>query len=142
MVGTTPIPADIWERYVPESFVSVASHHFCGVGPKSDEAVVMLHALRSHNLLFPFPPGSPGPNGGVFGIPKTLDKCSLIVNLVLVNREMPEKPVKFSLPSLEVLALLAQVAQHSSSFFLPSFYGRARCLRPRGVLGLPGWGGG
>ena len=124
VAGNTPIPADIWERYVPDSFAWVASRHFFGVGPPSDEAVVMLHALRSQNLLFPFPPGSLGPNGGVSTIPKTLDKCSLIVNLVPVNRATPEKLEKFSLPSVEVLALLAQVAQQGSSFFLLSFYGR------------------
>ena len=62
----------------------------------------MLHGLRSENLLFPLPPGSPGPKGGVFAIPKMLDNCSLIV-----NREMPKKPEKFSLASVEVLALLA-----------------------------------
>ena len=106
---------------MPESFASVASRHFLGVGPPSGEAVVMLHALRSQNLLFPLPPGSRGPNGGVFAIPKTLDKCSLIVNLVPVNREMLEKREKFSLPSVEVLALLAQVAQQGSSFFLPLY---------------------
>ena len=143
VVGNIPIPADIWERYVRESFASVASRHFSGAGPPSDEAVVMLHALRRRNLLFPLPPGSPGPNGGWFAIPKTLDKCSLIVNLVPVNREMPEKPQKFLLMLVEVLALLAQVAQQGSSFFLPSFYGRAWCLRPVWeVLGLPGGGGG
>ena len=49
--------------------------------------------------------------GEGFAIPKRLDKCSLIVNLVPVNRDMPKKPQKFSLPSVEVLALLAQVAQ-------------------------------
>ena len=142
VVGNIPIPADIWEQYVPDSFVSVASRHFFGVGPPSDEAVVMSHALRSQNVLFPLPAGLPGPNGGVFPIPKTLDKCSPIVNLVLVNRAMPKQPEKFSLPSVEVLALLAQVAQQGSSFFLPSFYGRARCLRPVWeVLGLPGVGG-
>ena len=142
VVGHIPIPAYIWERYVPDSFASVASRHFSGVGPPSDEAVVMLHALRSQNLLFPLPPGLAGPNGGVFAIPKTLDKCSLIVNLVPVNREMAEKPEKFSLPSVEVLALLAQVAQQGSSFFLPPLYSRARCLRPVWeVLGLLGGGG-
>ena len=94
-----------------ESFASVASRHFSGVGPPSDEAVVMLHALRCQKLLFPLPPGSPGPNGGVFAIPKSPDKCSLIVTLVPVNREMREKLEKFSRPSVEVLALLAQVAQ-------------------------------
>ena len=97
---------DIWERYVPESFASVASRHFCGVGPPSDEAVVILHALRSQSWLFSLPPGSPGPNRGVFAISKKLDKCSVMVNLVQVIREMPEKPEKFSLPSVEVLALL------------------------------------
>ena len=96
VVGHIPILADIWERYVPESFASVASRHFSGVGTLSDEVVVMLHALRSQNLLFPLPLGSPGPNEGFFAIPKTLDKCSLIVILVPVNREMPEKPEKFS----------------------------------------------
>ena len=145
MVGHIPTPADIWERYVPESFASVASRHFSGVGPPSDEAVVMLHALHSQNLLFPLPSGSPGPNGGVLAIPKTLDKCSLIVNLVPVNKEMPEKPEKFSLPSVEVLALLAQVARQGSSIFLPPpppFYSRTRCLWPVWeVLGLPGVGG-
>ena len=54
----------VWEHHVPESFASVASCHFSGVGPPSDEAVVMLHALRGQNLLFPLPPGSPGPRGG------------------------------------------------------------------------------
>ena len=34
----------------------------------------------------------------------------MIVNLVPVNREMPEKLEKFSLPSVDVLALLAHVA--------------------------------
>ena len=57
--------------------------------------------------------------GGGFAIPKSLDKCSLIVNLVLVNREMPEKAEKFSLPLVKVLALLAHWAQQGSSFFLP-----------------------
>ena len=143
VVGHIPIPADVWERYVPESFASVASHHFSGVGPPADEAVVVLHALPRQNLLFPLPPGSPGPNGGDFAMPKTLDKCSLIINLVPVNKEMLEKPEKFSLPSVEVLALLAQVAQQGSSFFLPPLYGRARSLRPVWeVLGLPGGGGG
>ena len=143
VVGHIPIPADIWERYVPKSFASVASRHFCGVGPPSDAAVVKLHALRSQNLLLPLPPGSLGPNGGVFAIPKMLDKCSMIVNLVPVNREMPEKPEKFSLPSVEFLALLAQVAQRGSSFFLPPFHGRARCLRQVWeVPGLLGGGGG
>ena len=90
--------------------------------------------------LFPLPPGFVGPNGGVFAIPKTFDKCSLIVNLLLVNREMPERLEKFSLPSPEVLALLAQVAQQGSS--LPPFYSKARCLRPVWeVMGLPGGGG-
>ena len=46
VVGHIPIPADVWERYVPETFASVASRHFSGVGPPSDEAVVMLYALR------------------------------------------------------------------------------------------------
>ena len=36
VVGHVPIPADIWERHVPESFASVASRHFSGVGPPSD----------------------------------------------------------------------------------------------------------
>ena len=66
VVGNIPIPADIWERHVPGSFDSVASCRFFGVGPPSDEAVIMLRARKSQNLLFPFPPGSPGPNGGVF----------------------------------------------------------------------------
>ena len=82
----------------------------------------MLRALKSRKMLIPLPPGSPGLNGGVFAIPKTLDKCSLIVNLVPLNRAMLEKPETFSLPSVEVLALLAQVAQNGSSFLLPSFY--------------------
>ena len=99
-------------------------------------------ALRLQNLLFPLPSGSLGPNRGVFAIPKMLEKCRLIVNLVPVNRAMPEKPEKFWLPSREVLALLAQVAQQGSSFSLPSFYGWARCLRPaREVPGLTGGGG-
>ena len=143
VVGHTPIPADIWERYVLDSFASVASRHFSGVGPPSDEAVVMLHALRRQSLLFTLLPRSPGPNGGVFAIPKTLDKCSLIVNLVPVHREMPKKPEKFFLLLLEVLAFLAQVAQHGSSFFRPPLYGRAPSLRlVWEVLGLPGGRGG
>ena len=40
VVGHIPIPADIWYRYVTESFASVASRHFSGVGPSSDEAVM------------------------------------------------------------------------------------------------------
>ena len=133
VVGNIPIPADIWDRYVPDSFASVASRHFFGVGPPLDEAVVMLHALRGQNLLFPLSPGSPGPNGGVFAIPKTLDKCSLIVNLVPVNREMPEKPEKFSLPSVEVLALLAQVAQQF--IVLPTLLLWSRQVPPSGPGG-------
>ena len=66
----------------------------------------------------------------MFAIPKTLEKCSPIVNLILANRAMRGKLEKFSPPSVEVLALLAQVARQGSSFFLPSFYGRAKCLRP------------
>ena len=37
VVGNIPIPANIWERYVPDSFESVASRHFSGVGPPSDD---------------------------------------------------------------------------------------------------------
>ena len=124
------------------SLLSLAARHFSGVGPASNEAVIMLQALRNQSPLFPLPPGSPGPSGGVFAIPKTLEKCSLIVNLVPVNRAMPEKPEKFSLPSVEVFALLAKMAQQGSFFFLPSSYGRARCLQPVwGVLGLREGGG-
>ena len=55
---------------------------------------------------------------------------------------MPENPEKFLLPSVEVVALLAQVAHQGSSFFLPPFYNRAPCLRPVWeVLGLLGGGG-
>ena len=83
--------------------------------------------------------GVSGSERGSFAIPKTLDKCSLIVSLVLVNREMPEKPEAFSLPLVEVVALLAQVAQQESSFLLPPLYSRAPCLRPIWeVLGLLG----
>ena len=142
VVGSVAIPREIWERYVPHSFELVVGRNFSGVGPPSDEAVVMLRALRAQSLRFPLPPGSPGPNGGGFAIPKTLEKCSLIVNLIPVNRVMKEKPEKFSLSSVEVLALLAHVARHGSSFFLPPFNGRARCLRPVwDVLSLPGGGG-
>ena len=130
VVGHIPILADIWELYVPESFASVASRHFSGVGPPSDEAVVMLHALHRQNLLFPLPPGFWGPNRGVFAITKTLDKCSVIMNLLPLNREMLEKLEKFLLPFVEVLALLAQVAQQGSSFSFPPFYSRARSLHP------------
>ena len=42
VLGNIPIPADIWERHVP-----VASRHFSGVGPPSDEVVIMLRALKS-----------------------------------------------------------------------------------------------
>ena len=72
VVGHIPIPADIWERYVPESFASVPSRHCSRVRHPSDEAVVMLHALRSQNLLFPLPPGSPGSNRGVLPSQKSL----------------------------------------------------------------------
>ena len=70
VVGHIPIAGDIWERCVPESFASVASVHFSGIGPPSDEAVVMLHALRSQNLWFSLPPGCPRPNKGTFCHPK------------------------------------------------------------------------
>ena len=124
------------------SFESIAGRHFYCVGPPADEAVILLQALRNQNLLFPLPPGSPGPNGGVFVIPKRLQKCSLIVNLVPVNRAMPETPDKFSLPSVEVLPLFAQVAWRGSSFFLPSFYGGAMCPSALEGAGVAGWGEG
>ena len=116
---------------------------FPSVGPALDEAVVMLRALRLQHLLFVLPPGSPGANGELFAIPKTLEKCNLIVNLVPVNGAMPQKPQKFSLTSVEVFALLAQLAQQGLSFCLRSFHGRAWCLRPVWeLLGLLGRGGG
>ena len=75
-------------------------------------------------------------------IPNTLENRSLIANVVLVDRAMRHKPEKVSLPSVEVLALVASVVQRGSSFLLPFFYGRARCLQPFWeVLGLPGGGG-
>ena len=95
LVGNIPIPGDIWESHVPSSFESVASRHFSGVRPPSDEAVIMLRALKSQMVLFPISPGSPGLNRGVFAIPKTLEKCSLIVNQVPVNRAIPKKPENF-----------------------------------------------
>ena len=143
VVGRVDIPREIWDSCVPDCFADLVGRQFSGIVPPSDEAVVMMRALRGQGLLFPLPPGSPGPNGGVFAIPKTEEKCSLIVNLVPLNEEMRSRPEKFSLPSVQVLALLAQVAQQGSSFFLPSFYARARCLRPVwDVLSLPGGGGG
>ena len=48
---------------MPESFASVASLHFSGVGPLSDKAVVMWHALRSHNLFFLLSPVSGSEQG-------------------------------------------------------------------------------
>ena len=142
VVGRVDIPREVWDSCVPDCFAELAGRQFFGIVPPSDEAVVMMRALRGLGLLFPLPPGSPGPNGGVFAIPKTEEKCSLIVNLVPLNEQMRSRPEKFSLPSVEVLALLAQVAQQGSSFFLHSFYARARCLRPVwDVLSLPGGGG-
>ena len=141
-VGRVDIPREVWDSCVPDGFAELVGRQFSGIIPPSDEAVVMMRALRDQGLLFPLPPGSPGPNGGVFAIPKTEEKCSLIVNLVPLNEEMRSRPEKFSLPSVEVLALLAQVAQQGSSFFLPSFYARARCMRPVwDILSLPGGGG-
>ena len=64
VVGHIPIPADMCNRYVPDSIPSVANGRFSRVGPPSDKAVVMLHALRRQNLLFPLPPASTGPNQG------------------------------------------------------------------------------
>ena len=52
----------------------------------------MLRALRGQGLLFPLPAGSRGPNGSVSPIAKSAEKCSLIVNLIPVNRESPQKP--------------------------------------------------
>ena len=76
---------------------------------------------------------------GVFAIPQTVAKCSLIVNLKRVQRAMRGKPEKFSLPSVELLALRAKVGRQRSSFLLPLFYGRAKCLRRVLVLlSLPG----
>ena len=49
-------------------------------------------------------PSGRGPRvrtGGFFAIPKTLDKCTVIVNLVPVNRAMPEKPEKVSFLSMD-----------------------------------------
>ena len=142
LVGRVDIPHEVWDTCVPDSFADLAGRQFSGIVPPSDEAVVMMRALRGQGLLFPLPPGSPGPNGGVFAIPKTEEKFSLIVNLVPLNEEMRSRPEKFSLPCVEVLALLAQVAQQGSSFFLPSFSARARCMRPVwDILSLPGGGG-
>ena len=136
VVGRVDIPREIWDSCVPDCFVDLAGRKCSGVVPPSDEAVVMMRALPGQGLLFPLPPGAPGPNGGVFAVPKMEEKCSLIVNLVPLNEEMRSRPEKFSLPSVEVLALLAQ---QGSSFFLPSFNARARCLRPVwDVLSLPG----
>ena len=70
VVGNVRIPYDIWDRNVPSSFESVASNHSSGVALPSDEAVIMLCAVRAQNLLFHLPPGSPGPNGGVVSYPK------------------------------------------------------------------------
>ena len=141
VLGRVDIPREVWDSCVPDCFADLAGRQFFGIVPPSDEAVFIMRALRGQGLLFPLPPGSPGPNGGVFAIPKTEEKCSLIVNLVPLNEEMRSRPEKFSLPSVEVLALLAQVAQQGSSFFLPSFYARARCLRPCGTF-CPCRGGG
>ena len=69
-VGHIPIPADVSERYVPKSFASVVSRHFSGVRPPSDEAVVMLHALRSHKPVIPPSPRASGSERWVFCHPK------------------------------------------------------------------------
>ena len=64
VVGNVRNPRDIWDKYVPSLFESPASNPFSGVAPPSGEAVIMLRALWAKNLLFPLPPGPPGPNGG------------------------------------------------------------------------------
>ena len=126
VVRRVDIPRDIWDSCVPGCFADLAGRQFSGIVPPSGDAVIMMRALRDHRLLFPLPSGWPGPNGGVVAISKTEEKCSLIVNLVPLNGEMWSRPEKFSLGSGEVLALLSQVAQQESSFFLPSFHARAR----------------
>ena len=46
VVGSVEIPRDIWDRYVPRSFESVAGSNFSRLGSPSDEVVVMLRAVH------------------------------------------------------------------------------------------------
>ena len=80
----------------------------------------MVDALKGQGLLHVVEDQAQGPNGNVFAIPKSLEKASLIVNLVLFNRAMMRRPPSFHLPSVEVPALLMKVLLCGSLDFLPS----------------------
>ena len=101
--------------------------------PTSEQARTMVRALGGQGLLSPYPRGSPRPNGSVFPIPKSAKKCSLIVNLIPVNRKSPRKPDSSTLPTGEVLALLAMAAVQGSGF---SYLRRRPGLGCTGKFGL------
>ena len=99
----------------------------------------MLRALQGQGLLCPLPPRSPGPNGIVFPIHKSSEKYSLVVNVIPVNRESPQIPESFSLPTVEMLALMAMVAVLGSRFFFsPPRHPRSRVYKDVwDILALP-----
>ena len=82
----------------------------------------MVSTFNGQTLLHHVADKGLKPNCSVFAIPKSAEKASLIVNMVLFNRAMVTKPPWFHLPLVEVLARLVHVEKTRSADFLPDLH--------------------
>ena len=110
-IGAIPIPIEVWEDTIPESF-SLVSKGPLPTKPLSGDTSTMLHTLTEK---YPgmFIVDDLGTlvglaNAWAFVIPKNASKCSFIFHLVALNGKRIGRPPRFILPTIEGLAKMLQ----------------------------------
>ena len=158
--GSVPIPLDIWSSLVHgDSLKAMASVQI--PQPRLAPAVgAMMSALVQQKHIVPISAGMPGfglsPSAPIFVIPKSAEKCSLIVNCKAGNRKDPQPQPKMQLPNMwslrQKFVRLGSVPsgrktpRHACTFDLrncftslqlpPEAWGTFRVQSPQGVCDL------
>ena len=158
--GSVPIPLDIWSSLVHgDSIKAMASVQI--PQPSLAPAVgAMTSALVQQEHIVPISEGMPGfglsPSAPVFVIPKSAEKCSLIVNCKTGNKRDPRPQPKMQLPNMWSMRRKfvrwgsepsgRNVPRHACTFDLrssftslrlpPEAWGTFRVQSPQGVCDL------
>lgn len=108
LAGSVPIPLDLWSAVAPPMLSHIASAS--SIQPHSNDPALfaLANRLLSDGLLLRAPPDLK-PNARAFLIPKTTQKCSLIVDMRPFNALCGPPVLKLQLPSLDELAALMHI---------------------------------